>query len=394
MATQRTAMAALTRQPWRFLASRWPLCSLGYLLASLPFCLVAVLVVIGLVYAPGAWRVLFGALGLLLIAVCAAAGPRFERWRLRLVDPAPLPPADPATGRMNGRVIGYAMASLLALWWIDLAMAALTAIAVALITAPLQPGASLAVQIGACAGGVVLLVALAYPITAWAGARAAMSRAILAPADARIGALVQSRARLVDAFEIERRRIERDLHDGAQQRLVALTMSLGLARLDLPAGSPAAYQVDRAQEQAQQALAELRELIRGIHPYVLTDRGLTAAVVDLTSRSVIPVEVDFALVERLPPALEVAAYYAACEALANVAKHSRAGHAWVRGWVDGGLFVLEVRDDGVGGADPGTGSGLLGLADRISILDGRLLISTPAGGPTVLRVEIPCPPSG
>ena len=249
-------------------------------------------------------------------------------------------------------------------------------------------------QVAMLAVGLLALGPGAYLLTAWAGARAALARLILAPREAeldeRLVEVTRSRARLVDAFELERRRIERDLHDGAQQRLVALTVALGLARLDLPAGSPAAARVHEAQEQAKQALTELRELIRGVHPQVLADRGLGAAVADAAGRSPVKVDVDVSLPRRLPGTIEVTAYFAVCEALANIARHSRASRASVRGRLLGDVLTVEVRDDGVGGADPAAGTGLAGLADRIAVVEGRLLLSSPAGGPTVLRVEIPC----
>jgi signal transduction histidine kinase len=244
------------------------------------------------------------------------------------------------------------------------------------------------------AAALVALPLAAYPLTAWAGARAALARLILAPREVELGErlveVTRSRARLADAFELERRRIERDLHDGAQQRLVALTVALGMARLDLPSDSAAAEQVGAAHEQAKQALTELRELIRGVHPQVLTDRGLPAAVADAAGRSPVSVDVDLALPRRLPGSVEVAAYFAVCEALANMARHSRATTASVRGRLLDDVLVVEVHDDGVGGADPAAGSGLAGLADRIAVVDGRLLLFSPPGGPTLLRMEIPC----
>jgi signal transduction histidine kinase len=201
--------------------------------------------------------------------------------------------------------------------------------------------------------------------------------------------LARSRVRLVDAFEAERRRIERDLHDGAQQRLVALTMALGLARLDAPPG-PLADQLTKAHGEAGKALAELRELIHGIHPKVLTDYGLPAAVADAADRCVVAVDIDLELPGRPPRAVESAAYFVVCEALANVAKHSGAQRARVSGGHRDGRLFLEVRDDGRGGADASAGSGLTGLADRVSVLDGRLALTSPSGGPTLLRVEFPC----
>jgi signal transduction histidine kinase len=257
------------------------------------------------------------------------------------------------------------------------------------MSAPLQPTTELLTSLPLAAAGLVMLPLAAYPVTAWAAVRATLVRTVLAADEAE---LVRSRARLVDAFENERRRIERDLHDGAQQRLVALTMKLGLARLDLPPGSPAEAQVREAYDEAQRALAELRELIRGVHPQVLTDRGLPAAVLDVAGRSQVPVDVDLVLQEgrRLPPAVEVTAYYVVSEALTNVAKHSGASRCRVRGRLVKGVLDLEVRDDGVGGADQRGGSGLEGLADRLAVVDGAMSLSSPVGGPTVLRAEIPC----
>jgi signal transduction histidine kinase len=308
------------------------------------------------------------------------------------VPAGPLP-----AGRVPpGVAAGYGVVSVLVLWLIDLAVVGLSlVIPVGLAAMTLRSaGAGRGTQAAMAAAALLTLPVAAYPLTAWAGARSALARATLAPREAeldqRLVEVTHSRARLVDAFEVERRRIERDLHDGAQQRLVALTVALGLAKLDLAPDSAAAEQVGAAHEQAKQALTELRELIRGVHPQVLTDRGLPAAIADAAGRSPVTVDVDVAVARRLPAGVEVAAYFAVCEALANVAKHSRARRASVRGRLVGDVLVVEVRDDGVGGADPAAGSGLAGLADRIAVVEGRLLLSSPAGGPTLLRVEIPC----
>jgi signal transduction histidine kinase len=145
-----------------------------------------------------------------------------------------------------------------------------------------------------------------------------------------------------------------------------------------------------AQELARQALTELRELIRGVHPKILTDRGLAAAVGEVATTSPLPVDQHVRLPVRLPAAIEVTAYFVVAEALANVAKHSAARRAAVAAWVAGDRLVVEVRDDGRGGADPERGTGLTGLADRVAAVDGTVALSSPPGGPTLLHVEIPC----
>jgi signal transduction histidine kinase len=236
--------------------------------------------------------------------------------------------------------------------------------------------------------GVLIFFAGLYVMTALAGARAALARALLVrPVEDELVEVRASRARMADAFEAERRRIERDLHDGAQQRLTGLIMTLGLAKLD---GGAAPELIDKAQAEARAALAELRDLVRGIHPSVLTDRGLPAAVESLAERSPVPVEVDVDLPGRPPEHIESTAYFAIAEALANVAKHSGASRARVRVRMSGRALTVEVRDDGTGGAAPADDSGLQGLADRVAVYDGTLRLSSPPGGPTILRVEIPC----
>jgi signal transduction histidine kinase len=167
-----------------------------------------------------------------------------------------------------------------------------------------------------------------------------------------------------------------------------------MARLDLPDGSPAAEPLSRAHQQAKELMVELRELIHGIHPQTLTDMGLPAAIRELAGRSPIPVGVTVrgGSATRLPQRVEGTAYFVASEALANVVRHSRATRADVTLSRTRGLLVLEVRDDGCGGADPAGGTGLTGLADRVAVLDGRVLLASPTGGPTVVRVELPCRP--
>ena len=206
---------------------------------------------------------------------------------------------------------------------------------------------------------------------------------------ARYEELRASRARLVEASDAARRRIERDLHDGAQQRFVALALTLRLARNRLDPDSEAAGLVDRGLEELDAGLSELRELARGIHPAVLSERGLAPALESLAARAPVPVEVSALPAQRLPPPVETAAYFLVAEALTNVARYAQASEADVAVTRENGRAVIQVRDDGVGGADPGSGSGLRGIADRVAALDGRLQVDSPVGGGTVVRAEIP-----
>ncbi|WJV48519.1 sensor histidine kinase [Streptomyces flavofungini] len=377
--------------------------------------------------------------GLPLLAALAFVGlpvAALERRRLRLVDPAlaPSPHRAPdapgltawirlrAREQATWRELAYAALMAFVLWPLDLLVAA-CALALPLLLAgapahlaltggPADGGVrpaklwlveSYPAACGTAALGLVLLVVLLYPLGAYAAARAALARLLLAPREAetraRLAEVTRSRARLVTAFEAERRRVERDLHDGAQQRLVALSMTLGLARLDAEPDSPLAARLATAHSEADAVLAELRELIRGIHPQVLADYGLSAAIEDAADRSPVPVDVDTGAgtdtgtrLPRLPEPVESAAYFAVREALTNVAKHSGATRASVQARHARGALRLTVRDDGTGGADPALGSGLTGLADRLAVLDGTLTVTSPPGGPTVLTLEIPCTP--
>jgi signal transduction histidine kinase len=211
---------------------------------------------------------------------------------------------------------------------------------------------------------------------------------------ARLEELRASRARLVEAGDTERRRLERDLHDGAQARLVGVALLLGHARRrtdDDPA--EVAELLDRALDELRTSLAELRELARGIHPAVLTERGLEPALHALAARAPVPVTLADEGGERLPGPVEIAAYFVVSEALANVAKYAQATEATVAIRRTNGLVCVEVSDDGIGGADATLGSGLRGLADRVAALDGTLLVESPAGHGTRLQAEIPCGPS-
>jgi signal transduction histidine kinase len=208
---------------------------------------------------------------------------------------------------------------------------------------------------------------------------------------ARLVELQASRARLVGATDAERRRIERDLHDGTQQRLVSIAMSLGLLESKLPAHEAEARPLlDETREALAVALEELRELTHGINPPLLVERGLSAALDELGRRASLPTHLRLEVERRLPDEVESAAYFMASEALTNAAKHSHASEVRVAAWCTEGSLIVEVADDGIGGAGTAGGSGLRGLADRVEALGGRFTVSSPPGRGTTLRAEIPC----
>jgi signal transduction histidine kinase len=208
--------------------------------------------------------------------------------------------------------------------------------------------------------------------------------------DKRVADLRTSRERILEAADAERRRIERDLHDGAQQRMVAVAVTLGLAQAQLEGNPEAAAQlIQQAREEAQLAVKELRELARGIHPALLSDRGLRAALEALAARAPVPIEITGVPEEPLPKPVEAAVYFVTAEALTNVAKYARADGASVDLTVDDGSVLLQITDDGVGGADTAGGTGLSGLCDRVEALDGTIDIESPPGGGTAVRVQIP-----
>jgi signal transduction histidine kinase len=368
--------------------------------------------------------VLLAAAGPLVAAPVAAV----ERWRLGLVDQRPL-----AAGAGQARSVSVAG---MGQWlrhrytepaaWRELAYtialvtvvpvayavaAGVCALAGVLIASPLLAASShgpVSVALGQVTSpsqavpyalaGLVLLAAVPYLLAALAGAHGELASALAAGGTgerlrAELTEVTRSRARLADAFQAERRRIERDLHDGAQQQLVTLTMKLGLARLDLSPDSPAAAAVTDAHQQAKQLMAELRELIHGIHPRVLADRGLPDALAELAGRCPVPVAVHASVCQRLPEQVETTVYFAIAEALTNIAKHSAATQASVRVRHHDSILTADITDDGRGGADPSQGTGLAGLADRTAVIGGKVLLSSPPGGPTLLRIELPCPPS-
>jgi signal transduction histidine kinase len=254
------------------------------------------------------------------------------------------------------------------------------------------------------AGG---LLAVLFPVAPWLArwfteTDEGLARALLGPGRReslaqRVETLARSRADVVAAADAERRRIERDLHDGAQQRLVSLAMNLGMARERFEAEpEPVRQALAAAHDEAVLALTELREFIRGLHPAVLNDRGLDAALSGLAARAPLPVRLRVDVPEPAAPGVEAVAYFIVSEALTNVAKHAQATQAEVTVTRDGGVLRIAVTDDGSGGAAPaegddaGAGTGLRGLGQRAAAVDGTLTIDSPPGGPTVIAAELPC----
>ena len=322
-----------------------------------------------------------------------------ERRRLRLVDAARA--GRPASWWDVGHLCAVAFLALP-----SLVLALALTLVLALISGPffVAPDRALALGFGEARSvsealpyalaGLALFPLLLYLFALVAGVHATIARALLYPSGSRLRTelvrVSQSRERLVTAFDAERRRIERDLHDGAQQRVVSLILRLGIAKLELPPDSPGTESVADAHSQAKQLLVELREFIHGIHPQALSDLGLPAALSELADRSPIPVTVHCVVPQRPSGTVEGAAYFVVAEALSNAAKHSGATTIQVAASLRRNVLTVEVTDDGHGGADASQGSGLTGLADRCAALGGTLSLSSPSGGPTTVRAEFPC----
>lgn len=393
----------MAQRPLSFLTSSWPWRSLAYLSGGVLVGAAAMVVfALGLAAGLVLLVVLIGVAPLVGLVLASTVVATVERRRLRLVDhdhlTDPHRPAD-APGlrgwvatrlkeQVTWRELVFTLLSAAALWWLDLLVLGFSfgvpATMIASTSAETWPWTVF---------GVIVLLTSPYTVTSWAGARAAMARTFLAPRDRELGEELRevraSQSRLLDSFDAERVRIERDLHDGAQQRLVSLGMTLGLMRLDVEEGSALDGLLTQAESQLSTAHAELRALVRGLNPPVLADHGLVAAIEDYAARFPIPVTVDLKLPERLPRKLETTMYYLINEAMTNIAKHSGAKSAHVHGRYHSDLFILDIKDDGRGGLDP-SGSGVTGLADRVTALDGRIRVSSPTGGPTLLHVEVPC----
>ncbi|GIE85269.1 sensor histidine kinase [Actinoplanes regularis] len=409
-----TLLQAVTGR--RFLVSAWPWRGFAYcattavasgvlwLLFAVPLAPLFSAVVVLWSGQTGGYLIVAAGLGLVGVGMLALLGPRLalsmaraERWRLRLVGDVSLPPGrrgnlytDPATWRAVAYTVLLGVGGPM---WLGV----LGVIGLLALSTPISVEYRISVMdspagiVGRAVGGLLLIPVLFYLIALFGGVHAALARLLLVPEPSEeLVEVARSRTRMAHAFDAERLRIERDLHDIAQQRLVALTMQIGVARLDLPPSSPAAAAMASAHEQAKTLMAELRDLIRGISPRALRDLGLQAAVEELAAASSLEVHVDIASSRFLAEA-ESVAYAAISEALANTAKHAATTTevtVTVRRKAD--RLLVEVRDGGGGGADPARGSGLTGLADRAAAAGGRLLLSSPAGGPTILRVELPC----
>jgi signal transduction histidine kinase len=360
-----------------------------------------------------------------LLFVCSRGLARLERSRYRAllgVDvPDPVPPltATGWWGRWKERFTVRARWRELAHQLLSLPLGVLTFTAtvvvwcgsIGLLTLPLYVAAlpdgtarfhlfDVGFGVGAFALALVGLVGLVV-VAPWTALRLgaldeAVARRFLGPPrrselEAKVDALESSRRAAVGSAEAERRRIERDLHDGAQQRLVALAVTLGEARERLEQDPEGGRElVAESHEEAKAALAELRDLVRGIHPVILEDRGLDAALSAVAARCAIPVSVDVDLDRRPGAAVESAAYFVVSEALANVTRHAAAGRAEVHIVRRGDRLVVEVRDDGRGGADERRGTGISGLRERVEGLGGWMHVSSPEGGPTTVLVELPC----
>ena len=244
--------------------------------------------------------------------------------------------------------------------------------------------------------GVVMLLLARLLSAVFTLAQVRLAHALLSPSEAdalrlQVTRLTETRARVVDAADAERRRIERDLHDGAQQQLVALAMNLGRAKAkfeDDPEG--ARELVDQAHQDAKDSITELRNVIRGVHPAVLTDRGLDAALSSVAARSPVPVRLDVDVPERPSRTAEAVAYFVVSEALTNIARHAQAKHVDVHVEREGDRLLLSIADDGLGGATERPGSGLAGLRDRVQAVDGTFHLTSPPGGGTTMTVEVPC----
>ncbi|RKN39680.1 sensor histidine kinase [Micromonospora endolithica] len=424
-----THLAAALRRPG-YLITAWPWRALAYLVTTTPVAgvlAVGLLVIVAPLTAsfrslqwggppPSTPLVVFlvvaGSAVVGLAPVVGVAVAALERWRLGLVDDRPVPApvwrgvaarwSTAAGWREAGYTVWLATVVPAAYWLVLL----LVALDVMLVVSPIAAGTADDVIVAwatvdtprqatpYAVVGVLLVPVLWYGLGLLAAAQAAVARRLLGRTgdETALREVSRSRTRLASAYENERRRIERDVHDGAQPRLTSLSLQLGLARLDVPEDSPAARPLAVAHEQARGLMVLLRQIVQGIRPQSLAELGLAGAVGELAGESTVPVTVHADLDGPLPELTETTAYFVVSEALSNVARHADASRAQVRLTRERSTLVVEISDDGHGGADPGRGTGLAGLADRVAAANGRLLLASPAGGPTLVRVELPCRP--
>jgi signal transduction histidine kinase len=403
--------------PWDRISAHWSgrtWLRTFHVVTGLPIALMAAATIIGLAALSVAfvWTVVVPLLGLVALFWCVPLFTWFQRARFAAlldVDIPSLPPyrmgRNPLTwlyrqvrSRSTWRQVAYHLLSplisvvgclaVVGAWSGSLLTAELAVRAVGVLEPPGVAALALA--------AVALFVAgpwLARGVTALdvIAAEALLGPSLSEQLAQRVETLQESRAEVVDAADAERRRIERDLHDGTQQRLVSLAMNLGMARAtltDLP--GPARAVIEQAHEEAKSALKELRDFVRGLHPAVLNDQGLDAALSGLAARAPLPVRLRVDVPERASPTIEAVAFFVVSETLTNVAKHAGASAADVMVRRVGDRLHLLVSDDGRGGAEPGAGSGLRGLAQRVGSVDGILRIDSPAGGPTTITAELPC----
>lgn len=409
-----TVWHALMRPPWRFLLSRWPWLALAYLLTS---------AVVGLVLLPVVL------VTLLLLPLWGIAVGALERRRTRILGfPTQRSGHVPLAReqrhlwlavRMNEVATWRETAALLLdilLGWVALAVVSAQVVwlvAYGFIVATASQGTSritlfadVRITVGPSTWWPIVPLTLltvsvfAYVTALLAAGQASLLRLLYGPRQREIARnverLIQSRVALVEAFETERRRIERDLHDGVQQELVTLAARLGMVSLELDDLAAQGADVDlardaldAAQGQAEHAMAALRDTVRGIHPAVLSDHGLRAALEELADRTPVPLALELGELGRLPTAFETGAYYFVTEAITNAAKHTAAARVTVRAGVQDRALTVLVTDDGHGGADENAGTGLRGLRERAETLGGRFTLVSPDGGPTMLRLTLP-----
>ena len=411
-----------------------------FLAGAIPAQLLAVAVlfpwcVVVLMDRPGAkaevWRLVLPLLFMLILFLAVPVFTEIHRHRLRATAGVQIPAQPAIPGRLSAQGI-VAAARARATWrqlgyhalaGPALAVAAVTVVAVWLAgvlytlvylyawTLPagtllqrgqseqlpghLPPFSYIPIDVYLTGCGVALLAAAPWLTAAVRALDARAAAALLGPSRAeeleyRVQRLAQTRAGVVDAADAERRRLERDLHDGTQQRLVSLAMRLGMARAEHPDAAQAQQVIAEAHEEAKAALFELRHLVRGLHPAVLEDRGLDAALSGVVARLPIPVRLTVDVPRRPPPTIEAVAYFVVSEGLTNITKHAQASQAEVFVRRANDRLHIIVSDDGVGGADPAGGTGLAGLAKRAESVDGTLEIVSPPGGPTLLTVDLPC----